>query len=130
LRFTLIAFLIWVLAWPATAAQSEHGSLCVHPVPQGHTYLSCRSGNLSLKIDARQSIPWPRKEGLKIEDLDLTQSHLVVAICDGKRVQSARFRFSSYKTAELCLAFQDMFDGYEGLWLTTAKDTPWCRHCK
>lgn len=80
-----------------------------------------------MKVDARPSVPWPRKTSLKIDDLDLEESHLVVAFCNGKAAQSARFRFAEYKTSDLCLTFEDLFDGYEGMRLWGAKHAPWCK---
>jgi hypothetical protein len=92
--------------------------------------LLCNSGMLTIKIDTRESVPWPHKESIKIDDLDLTQSHLVVASCDGKPVQSFRFHFSEFKASGLCLTFEDLFDGYEGMRLWDARHSPWCKKCK
>jgi hypothetical protein len=86
--------------------------------------LLCNSGTFSPRIDTRESVPWPRKESLEIDDLDLTQHHLVVASCGGKPIQSFRFHFSDFKASGLCLTFQDMFDGYEGMRLWDAKHAP------
>lgn len=134
MRHTAIALLIVALVCPAFSSQSEHGWLCVSPVParppSNVLGLLCNSGMLSLRIDTRGSVPWPHKESLKIDDLDLTQTHVVVASCGGKPVQSFRFRFTDYKTSGLCLTFQNMFDGYEGMRLWDAEHAPWCKKCK
>jgi hypothetical protein len=134
LRFTAIALLVVVLACPTFSSESEEGWICVSPVPaRPPSHVSgelCNSGVLSVRVDARESHPWPHKDGLKIDDLDLTQSHFVVASCDGKPVQSFRFQFSEYKASGLCLTFEDLFDGYEGMRLWDAKHAPWCKKCK
>jgi hypothetical protein len=133
LRLATTAFLLAVLVCPSLWAQSESGWICVSPVPErppSKVQGLCSSGKLSLKIDTRQTVPWPHKESLKIEALDLTQSHLVAAICDGKPVQSFKFRFSEYKSGELCLTFEDLFDGYEGMRLWEARHATWCKKCK
>ena len=132
MRAAAITLLIALLACPAFSDEAARGSLCVASLglePLTNRFKLCGSGNLSFRIDARQTIPWPRKESLKIEDLDLTKSHLAVAMCDGKPVQSARFKFSEYETDKLCLTFDEEADGYEGLRLWNAKHAPWCK-CK
>ena len=90
----------------------------------------CKSGLLSLRIDSRKPVPWPHEDSLKIADLDIVASHLVVASCDGKPIQSFRFHFSEFKASGLCLEFQGLFDGYEGMRLWDAKHSPWCKACK
>jgi len=115
LRPTAIALLTAPLVCPAFSAESEHGSVCVAPVPPeppstaATEELFCHSGNLSLKIDKQQVIPWPHKESLRIEALDLTQRHRVVVLCDGKPQQSFGFRFSEFKTKRLCLFINDLY---------------------
>ncbi len=133
LKFTAIALFVVVLAFPALSSESEQGWICVSPVPaRPPSSVSgelCDSGALSVRVDSRESVPWPHKESLKIDDLDLTQSHLVVASCNGKPVQSFKFHFSEYHASGLCLTFEDMFDGYEGMRLWDAKHAPWCKMC-
>jgi len=133
-RLTAFVVLLLVLVCPAFSSQSELGWLCVSPVParppSNVSGLLCNSGMLRVRVDTRDSIPWPRQESLKIDNLDLTQSHLVVASCDGKPIQSFRFHFSELKASGLCLTFQDTFDGYEGMRLWDAKRAPWCKKCK
>jgi hypothetical protein len=132
LKAAAIALLIALLACPAFSDEAARGWLCVAPLgvkPLTNIFMHCGSGNLSLRIDAQQTVPWPRKESLKIEGLDLTESHLVVASCDGRPIQSFRFKFSTHKRDRLCLSYTDMNDGYEGLRLNEVKGSPWCK-CK
>jgi|SRR5712692_1768149 len=127
LRPTAIALLIAFLLCPAFSAESEHGSVCVAPVPveppstAATPELFCHSGSLSLKIDKQQAVPWPHKESLKIEGLDLTQRHRVMILCDGKPQQSFRFRFSEFKTKQPCLFINDL---YQTAQLWESKQSP------
>jgi len=72
---------------------------------------------LKFKIDKGDVVVWPHKENLKIEGLDTDERHLIVIISDGKRIQSTWFRFSEFKTMDLCF----FYDGYGGIQLSQAK---------
>jgi hypothetical protein len=138
MRITSIALLIVLLVCPALSSQSQYGWICVSPVPvrppSNYPLELCKSGNLSLRVDAREQVPWPHKESIKIDRLDLAQKHSVVASCDGKPVQSFRFHFSEYQTSGLCLVFEEASDNiyevYEGLRLWDARHVPWCKKSK
>jgi hypothetical protein len=120
-----IALLIALLACPTFSDETARGSLCIGPLPDRHPSPGlgslCDSRNLSVQLDKREIVPWPRKASVKIEGIDLAESHLLVALCDGKPVQSTRFKFSEYNTDKLCLTFDELADGYEGLRLWNAK---------
>jgi hypothetical protein len=132
LRPTLVAVLIACLACPAFSGESEHGALCVAPVPLGHPITSatheliCQTGNLSLKVDKQQAILWPHKDSLKMENLDIAQSHRIVILCDDQAQQSFNFRFSEFKTKKLCLFVNDL---YQTAQLWESSKTVWCK-CK
>jgi hypothetical protein len=110
---------------------SDRGSVCVAPVPAtppstaATPELACHSGNLSLKIDKQQTIPWPQKESIKIEGLDPTLRHRVTVMCDAKPQQSFTFRVSEFKR-EPCLFINDL---YQTAQLWESKQSPWCK-CK
>jgi hypothetical protein len=78
-------------------------------------------------IDKRAAVPWPQRQSLKIEALDLSERHLLAVIDSrGKSVESLWFRFWEYKSTDLCMAY----DGYQGIGLQEAtRRTPWCK-CK
>jgi hypothetical protein len=122
-----ITLLVVLLIYPTISAQTESGTVCVIPnsekpptrISPGGSY---NPVTLLLKIDRRPAIPWPHKEPLKIEGLDLTERHLVVLISDGKRIQSFWFRFAAFNAA--CISF----DGYQGVNLQEARP-PYCK-CK
>jgi len=130
LRSTAFAVSIAFLLIPVSDAQTVQGSVCVAPVPVEPPTTAAPgqgcSGNLSLKIDAQRGVPWPHKESLKIEHLDLDQRHRVTVLCDGKPLQSFRFSFSEFKTKELCLFINDF---YQTVQLWESRQSPWCK-CK
>jgi hypothetical protein len=128
LKTTVLALSLGFLLSPVSDAQIVQGSVCVAPVPvesptTSAPGLEC-SGNLSLKIDGRKGVPWPHKESLHIEHLDLAQPHRVTVLCDGKPQQSFRFRFSEFKTKALCLFINDL---YQTVQLWEARQSPWCK---
>jgi hypothetical protein len=125
------ALLLCIAVCPALAAQPQSGSVCVAPNPRNPWQID-QVGNgynpaaLMFRIDRRSPIRWPRKACAKIGDLDLKEPHLITIMSDGKPYQSFHFRFSEYKTTQLCLLF-------DGIGLPELKDdtryTPLCT-CK
>jgi hypothetical protein len=107
-RPSAIALILWLLC-PVLVAKPEYGTVCVvwnstkppKVISAGGSY---NPATLKLRIDKRPPVLWPHKEDLRIDDLDLTERHLVV-ISDGKPIQSFWFRFSEFNSAELCMAF-------------------------
>jgi len=128
--FIIIA-LILSLSHPATAQAT--GSICVAAriddpfwkqpatLPNGQI----NSQGLRVKVDKRPSTPWPDRKGLKIEGLDTSERHILVVLeLDSKPIESLKFRFSDYKSTELCM----VYDGYQGLQLQEeTRRTPWCK---
>jgi hypothetical protein len=86
-----------------------------------------RSGGLRVKVDKRPPVPWPQRESLKIEGLDLKERHLLAVVdAHGKTVGSLWFRFTDYNRIHLCISY----DGYGGIGLVQdGKHCPRCR-CK
>jgi hypothetical protein len=120
------AFLVTFLMLPDLLGQAQRGTVCVAPNPTeaptifspGQNY---NPATLSIRIDKRPLLLWPHKQGTKIGDLDINERHLVTVTSDGKRLFSFWFKFSEYKSRDLCLSF----DGYEGAQLQERK--PWCK---
>jgi hypothetical protein len=85
------------------------------------------SNGLQVKVDKRPAVPWPQRKSLKIEGLDITERHLLAVVgAGGKPVESLWFRFSTYKSTNLCMSY----DGYQGVDLKEdTRHTPWCK-CK
>jgi hypothetical protein len=107
------------LLFPSGGAEPPTGTLCVAsradtpfrgqvipPVSE------VSSGGLQVKIDKRPALPWPQRESLKIEGLDIKERHLVAVLdAHGKPVESIWFRF--YGSNHLCMSY----DGYKGIGL-------------
>jgi hypothetical protein len=118
----------------ASSGEVETGTICVAAraadpfrgqviPPTGEV----SSNGLQVKIDKRPAIPWPQRESLKIEGLDLEERHLLAVVdAHGKSVESLWFRFTSYNSKHLCMSY----DGYQGIGLDAdGRHYPWCR-CK
>jgi hypothetical protein len=122
---------ILLLAASATA-DAEAGSVCVasrrdDPWWKVAPPEATNTRGFRVKIDKRPAEPWPQRASLKIDGLDREDAHLLVILDGaGKPVESVHFKFSSFKSADLCMTY----DGYQGMQLQEAtKRTPWCK-CK
>jgi hypothetical protein len=130
LRRTLVVFLLAGMS----LAQSGTGSVCVASraddpfrgqviPPSGQV----ESHGLRVRIDKGTVTPWPQRKSLKIDDLDLAERHLLSVIdARGKPVESFWFRFSEFRSNQLCMSY----DEYQGVQLKEdTRYTPWCK-CK
>ncbi len=113
------------------AEEPGPASLCVaplvlDPLRAGTPDLVCETESISLKIDDRPAVPWPRGSSLELDSLDRATRHRVVVLCDGKPQQTFRFRFSEHKASQLCLFINDL---YRTVQLWERKQAPWCK-CK
>jgi hypothetical protein len=124
---------ILVISDFATAQQANSGSVCVaaraddpfwkEPATPANGKIN--SHGLRVKVDKTPAVAWPDRKSLKIDGLNTSEGHtLAVLSADGKPIESVRFRFSEYKTTELCMNY----DGYQGIGLQEAsKRAPWCK---
>lgn len=134
MKRTAIVLLTAILLGPVSLAQPENGFICVAPISKdwpataGLPSLICASNNFSLKIDDQKAFTWPTKESVRIDGLNLGARHRVAIYCDGKPQQSFTFRFSDFKSTELCLFLNDFYKTAQ-LWDPTTNRAPWCR-CK
>ncbi len=132
MKLVLIGFVSLIALCQAATAQGGVGTVCVAArsatpfrgqviPPTGEV----SSGGLRVKIDKHSAMPWPQRTSLKMDNLDLSERHLLVVIdARGKSVESVWFRFSEYKSTNLCMAY----DGYQGIGLQEAtRHTPWCK---
>jgi len=114
-------------------AQPEYGAVCVASraaTPFRGQVIPATgevsSGGLQIKVDKCPAVPWPQRESLKIDGLDVNERHFLgVVNADGKPVVSVWFRFSTYKSVRLCMSY----DGYQGIGLDDDAHCPWCK-CK
>lgn len=132
-KTSLILVALVLLVSLSAVAQKDTGSVCIAAriddpfwkepatLPNG----DINSHGLRVKVDKRPAVEWPQRKSLKIEGLDTNEPHLLVVFdSSGKPIESVRFRFSSYKSAELCMAY----DGYQGISLQKATHhAPWCK---
>lgn len=128
MQITRFGFLILTMLYSAVCG--EPGAVCIAPIswkPLGYSApgLYCDAGKIALKIDS-QSVPAPIKTSVKVSPLDVSSRHRVVVLCDGKPQQSFTFRFTEFKSNELCLFVNDL---YKTAQLQDAKRCPWCK-CK
>ena len=114
-------------------AQQVTGSVCIAAriddpffkepatLPNGEI----NSHGLKFRVDKRPVDEWPQRKSLKIGGLDTNERHLLVVLdSSGKPIQSIRFKFSNYKSTDLCVNY----DGYQGIGLQEAtRRTPWCK---
>ena len=122
------SFLASVLTLRILPGQPQRGTVCVAPnsteaptlVSPGQNY---NPATLSIRMDKGPLTPWPHKQGMKIGDLDVNERHLVTLTSDGKRLFSFWFKFSEYKSSDLCLSF----DGYEGARMQERKSSCKCK---
>src|SRR5579863_930942 len=133
MKTELLAVTLVVLGSICGAAQRVTGSVCVAAriddpfwkeaatLPNG----GINSHGLRIRVDRRSAEEWPQRKGLKIEGLDTSEQHLLVVLdSSGKPIESARFKFSEYKSTDLCMTY----DGYQGIGLReVSRRTPWCK---
>jgi len=128
----LLAMVLVMTMGPLVSAQSEFGSVCVAPNPRPKVEIEVwpkdvyNPATLAVRIDKRRAVSFPRKDCIKIPSLDLNSPHVISLMSDGKIFDSFRFRFSDYKSTQLCL----LFDGVGAPELKEdTRYTPWCT-CK
>ena len=127
-RLVPILVLLLPSLWSPSWAQSTSGSVCVAPnseepptrVSPGQMF---NPATLLIRIDKRKALAWQHNGSLKIDGLALNERHLLAVISDGKPIQSLWFRFTQYKSSELCASF----DGNRGVQLDEKNRSPWCK---
>jgi hypothetical protein len=129
-RILSMAFTALLLLSRASAEDPGSGTVCVASRVNDPWYKvappdATSTRGLSVRIDKRAPVPWPRLKCLRLGDLDLQDSHVLVILdVNRKPVESVRFKFSSFKKADLCMSY----DGYQGMQLGEAtRQTPWCK---
>ena len=134
MKSKFMIFTVALLASPLCICQQTAGSVCVAsrtddpfwkqpPLSNGQVV----TRGLRLKVDERPVTEWPVSKSLKIDELEMNKRHLLAVLdSHGKPIESVRFRFSEYKSHNLCM----FYDGYQGIQLQEAsRSTPWCK-CK
>ena len=123
-------FLLSLSFCSTSLTQSESGSICVAPISKdwpktaGTPDLACSPNKLSVRIDTQKAFVWPTRKSVMIIGLDLSSRHRVVVYCDEKPQQSFSFRYSEFKTKQLCLFLNDL---YKTVQLWEPGQAPWCK---
>jgi hypothetical protein len=102
---------------PQQNSKQEYGSVTIFTVPDTWSkYVApgkyCESSKLSIRIDNGETLQWPRKQRVEVNDLALDRSRLVTARCAGKPLQAVKFRFSTFKSTHVCVSY-DVYDGID-----------------
>jgi hypothetical protein len=109
-------------------AQTKSPTLCIAPnggaTPERCAPDLCDGGALSLRIDDRPRMEWPKDRSVAVTDLDSNIQHRVVVYRAGKAQQSFKFRFSEFESDNLCLFLNDLYWTAQ-LW--ESKRSPWCK---
>lgn len=129
----LKAVTLALLVSGSVAAQQRMGSVCVAArvddpfwkepatLPNG----KINSHGLRVRVDKGPVEDWPQRKSLKVDGLDTGERHLLVVLdASNKPIESVHFKFSGYKSTDLCMNY----DGYQGIGLNEAsRRTPWCK---
>ena len=129
----LMAVTLVLLVSISGAAQRGTGSVCIaariddpfFKEPATFPNGDINSHGLKIRVDGRPAEEWPQRKSLRIDGLDTGERHLLVVLdSSGKPIESVRFKFSDYKSTDLCLTY----DGYQGIGLQeAARRTRWCK---
>ena len=128
--FKLCRLLILVcLSTGAAHGQSEQGSstgsgsICIAPPDRpttGEKSLANPAGGnpisiYSIQVDKMAPVVTSNERPVRISSIATSRKHLVKIIGDGKIVASFRLDFKKYKTKELCLFFNSLYETWS-LW--------------
>ncbi len=115
---TLVVALMLLVAAAVSAgdegsATEATGSICVAPLPldvkaedKKNPSFRQLSYRFAIQVDTHEPVEMTRKDGVRIEGLDLSARH-VVRIWDGRTVvESFRFTFAERGGQELCLWYR------------------------
>jgi len=136
-----IALTVLLLFCASAYAQSKAnhtagaGSICIAPPSRptaGEKSLANPAGGnpisiYSIQVDKRSPAIATNDGPVRISSISTSGKHLVKVIGDGKVVQSFRLDFSKFKTKDLCLFFNSLYetwslwDGKEGRALCRCK---------
>ena len=119
-----VALIILLLSGAAAHAQSKAtGSICIAPpdkATSGEKSLANPAGGnpisaYSIQVDKMSPVVASNDRPVRISSIATGRKHLVKIIGDGKVVQSFWFNFSTFKTKDLCLFFNSLYETWS-LW--------------
>jgi hypothetical protein len=110
------------------SGQSPRGVLRIAPISnQAATTCApglCGSAPLSFRIDSGAMQAWPKDHPLVFEETSIDEPHRATVYRAEKAQQSFFFRFSDYRSHDVCLFLNDLYWTAQ-LWETHS--APWCR---
>jgi hypothetical protein len=125
---SVVAFLLLVLAVDANAQTKTErpgsfGSICVAPPERPTTgeksLANPAAGNsisvYSIQVDKMSPVLASNQKAVRISPISTDRKHLVKIMGDGKIVQSFWFTFGKFKTKDLCLFFNALYQTWS-LW--------------
>jgi hypothetical protein len=103
------------------------GAICIAPVARptaGEKSLSNSTGgnhvsSYTVQVDDKPAVVTSDEKGLRVTGLPTGKRHLVKIYGDGKLLHSFRFTYADYRSSELCLWFNPLYETWS-LW--KAKD--------
>jgi hypothetical protein len=119
-----VGLIILPLLGVAVHAQSKHaGSICIaspdRPTSGEKSLANPAGGNpistYSIQIDKMSPVVASNERPVRISSIATDRKHLVKFIGDGKTVLSFWFNFSTFKTRDLCLFFNSLYETWS-LW--------------
>ncbi len=121
----LVVFAQEIHAQAQSRSGTSTGSICVaaltRPTGGAKSLANAAGDNListySVQVDKTPSVIASHDKPIRISALSPARRHLVKIIGDGKIVQSFYFRFSDFKSRELCLWFNALYETWS-LWET------------
>ena len=105
------------------ASANETGSICIAPTDRpttGEKSLANPAGGnpistYAIQVDKTAPVVASNDRPMRISSLARNRKHVVKIIGDGKVVASFRLDFKKYKTSELCLFFNSLYETWS-LW--------------
>ena len=124
-----IALTVLFLSYASAYAQSKAnhaagaGSICIAPPDRpttGEKSLANPAGGnpisiYSIQVDKMSTVVASNDRPVRISSISTSRKHLVKIIGDGKVVQSFWLNFGKFKTKDLCLFFNSLYETWS-LW--------------
>ena len=123
MKYFVELILLLSLAVTVPAQTKASGSMCIaaadKPTSGEKSLANPAGGNkvstYSIQVDKLSPLVVSNDRPVRISSLATSRKHLVKIIGDGKVVQSLWFNFRAFKTKELCLFFNSLYETWS-LW--------------
>ena len=123
MRFSLGLIIMLSFGWTVQAQSTAAGSICIAPPDKptsGEKNLANPAGGnsistYSIQVDKMAPVVASHDRPVPISSIATDRKHLVKIIGDGKVIQSFWFNFSRFKTRDLCLFFNSLYETWS-LW--------------